>query len=299
MIVADLHVHTTESDGTMTFTEVTEAARHADLAAVAITDHDVLHPALDAPLTHLDGENEVVGRDGLIDDSTDAGGDDVGTDADDTRRGPRTDRLTVIRGIELRVDAGFESVDLLGYAGRQTAALTAELDRLGKDRIERGRAIADCVEDRLGVDLGIAVDANTGRPHVARAIAASDADYGYREAFEHLIGEHCPCYVPRDLPSVEEGVSLLADACGVVSLAHPFRYRNVERTLELCSEFAIDAIERYYPYGRSVDEALCDQVIADHSLIATGGSDAHDAVLGRAGLSKEGYEPFAARLSRP
>lgn len=286
MVVADLHVHTTESDGTMTFPEVLDAARQADLAVVAVTDHDVLHPALDAPLTHLNGENEIV-EEGAIGDG-DAG---TGTDADD--------RLTVIRGIELRVDAGFESVDLLGYAGRETPALDAELERLGRDRIERGRAIMECVEDRLGVDLDLAVDANIGRPHVARAIAASDTDYGYREAFSHLIGEHCPCYVPRDLPSIEKGVSLLADACGIVALAHPFRYRDTERALGSCSEFAIDAVERYYPYGRSVNEALLDRVIDENDLLATGGSDAHDAVLGRAGLSWERYGPFAARLSRP
>lgn len=291
MIVADLHVHTTASDGTMTFPAVTEAARVADVDAVAITDHDCLHPALDAPITYLDGEN------GPVDRSRD--GDDDGDGGEPRGDGSGGRGLTVIRGIELRVDAGFESVDILGYAGRETPALARELDRLGEDRIERGQAIVECVEDRLNVELAIAIDENTGRPHIARAIAESDAEYDYREAFEHLIGEHCPCYVPRDLPTAEEGVSFLSEACAVVSLAHPFRYRDTERTLELCAENGVDAVERYYPYGWPVDEGLLDRVIEAEDLLATGGSDAHDDVLGRAGLSAEGYERFENELSRP
>ena len=47
--VADLHAHTTNSDGEMTLSAVSNAAREAGVDAVAITDHDRLHPDLDAP----------------------------------------------------------------------------------------------------------------------------------------------------------------------------------------------------------------------------------------------------------
>ena len=40
MTVADLHVHTTNSDGTLTLETLAPAAERADLAAVAVTDHD-------------------------------------------------------------------------------------------------------------------------------------------------------------------------------------------------------------------------------------------------------------------
>ena len=40
--LADLHTHTTASDGCLTPTEVVEAAKKAGLAAVAITDHDTV-----------------------------------------------------------------------------------------------------------------------------------------------------------------------------------------------------------------------------------------------------------------
>ena len=39
---ADLHVHSTHSDGTYTPAQIVELARRSGLAAVALTDHDTL-----------------------------------------------------------------------------------------------------------------------------------------------------------------------------------------------------------------------------------------------------------------
>ncbi|OYR81429.1 histidinol-phosphatase, partial [Halorubrum distributum] len=54
-IVADLHAHTTVSDGTLTLSEVPAAAREAGVDWVAVTDHDRIHPGLDAPVVERDG----------------------------------------------------------------------------------------------------------------------------------------------------------------------------------------------------------------------------------------------------
>ena len=246
-VIADLHVHTTASDGRLTVPELPTAARRAGVDVVAVTDHDRLHPALDAPVTTLDG-------------------------------------VTVIRGIELQVETATGRVDLLGYGVEETAALRAELDRLQTDRIE----------DHLDVSIDVAFEPGVGRPHVARAVDASPADCDYAGAFERFIGDDGPCYVSRDVPSVDRGLGLLSDACAVVSLAHPFRYADFDGALELAAD--LDAIERYYPYGRPVDEARLDDVIAAHDLLVTGGSDAHDRRLGVAGLTATAYAPIASRL---
>ena len=185
MIVADLHVHTTRSDGVLAPDAVSDAARQADLRAVAVTDHDRL-PPFDAPVVERDG-------------------------------------VTVIGGIELRVTTGEQRLDLLGYGVRETPALRAETERLQRDRVERAREIVDCVEERLDVDLGLDPHAGVGRPHIARAIEGSSA-YDVQGAFEHLIGTDRPCYVARDLPTFERGRALLEDAAAVVGLAHPLRY---------------------------------------------------------------------------
>lgn len=257
--VADLHLHTTASDGELTVGELPTAARAGGVDTVAVTDHDRIHPELAAPVTVHDG-------------------------------------VTVVRGIELRVDTGIQKVDLLGYAVDPTPALHEELTRLQENRKARARAIVDRVEERLDVSLGVEIREGVGRPHIARAIAASAAEYDYQDAFDHLIGDGCPCYVAREVTPFERGVSLLSESCSVVSLAHPFRYDDVDAALALADQ--LDAIERYYPYERVVDVERLDDLIAEHDLLATGGSDAHDTTLGRAGPPRAAFERFAARLPR-
>lgn len=259
MPFADLHVHTTNSDGRMELDEVPPAARTAGVDVVAITDHERLHPRLDTPTDSLDG-------------------------------------IDVLHGIELRVETDAGQVDLLGYAVRPTPALRRELDRLQDDRIERGRAIIDCVEKRLECDLDIRPAEGIGRPHIARAIAESDAGYDYEGAFAEVIGRGCPCFVARNLPDFEDGAALLAESCGLVSLAHPLRYGDPELALTLAASEWIDGIERYYDYGRSVDSQPVERAIERHGLVATGGSDAHDDTLGRAGLTGDEYREFRERL---
>jgi hypothetical protein len=259
--VADLHLHTTASDGTLTVAELPEAARDGGVDVVAVTDHDRVHPELDAPVTTLDA-------------------------------------LTVIRGVELRVDAGDQRVDLLGYAVEDTPAIRAVTARVQRDRKERGRRMVERVEELLGVELDVEFREGIGRPNVARAIEASDAPYDYQGAFDHLIGDDGPCYVQRWVPSFEAGVAALRESCPVVGLAHPFRYPDPRSALSLTSD--LDAVERYYPYGGSSaaaeDTDLVESVAADRDLLLTGGSDAHDRTLGVAGPPRSAFERFAARV---
>ena len=259
-IVADLHAHTTVSDGTMTAAELAATAADAGLDWVAVTDHDRIHPDLDAPVVEREG-------------------------------------VRVVRGIELRVDAGFERLDLLGYAVEHTDPLDAEIERLQADRQQRGGAMLDAVEERLGVDLGVEPRPGLGRPHIARAIEESAAPYDYAGAFDELIGNDGPCYVARDVTELERGVELLRDACAFVGLAHPFRYDDVDAALDVARE--LDAVERFYPYGRPVDDARVERVAAESDLLLTGGSDAHERTLAEAGLTASAFEPVRERLPAP
>ncbi|PSP33660.1 PHP domain-containing protein [Halobacteriales archaeon QH_10_70_21] len=215
MVVADLHVHTTNSDGTLTLSTLVDAAEAAGVTAVAVTDHDRLHPELRTPVSAL-GE------------------------------------LTV-----------------------------------------RGREIIERVEARVGVDLPLEPREGLGRPHIARAIEET-TDYSYEDAFEELIGSDCPCYVARDVPTFDEGVAVLEEACGLVSLAHPYRYGDPGAALELCAD--LDAVERFYPYGREVDPEPLVRAVDRHDLLVTGGTDAHGETLGEAGLDRDDYRRFRAAL---
>lgn len=283
MVYADLHVHTQHSDGTLELAEVPAAAREAGVSAVAITDHDRLHPGLDAPVSVRHG-------------------------------------VELVNGIELRVTCGDQRVDLLGYGVTPTDALVAETERIQRDRVERGRRIIENVEAALDVALDVEPREGLGRPHVARSVVDHpDTDYDeVGPVFDDLIGDDQPCFVARDVPDFETGVELLHDACGLVGLAHPLRYPDPEAALARCDR--LDAVERYYPYDRPVgadpdadDESsdsagaeggdgtpasieLVDAAIEEHDLFATGGTDAHDRTLGKSGLSRAGYESVRTQL---
>lgn len=259
MVTADLHAHTTNSDGEMELSEVPAAAARAGISAVAVTDHDRLHPELDA-------------------------------------RSERRNGILLVHGIELRVDAGDQRVDLLGYAAEPTPALEREVERIQTDRIERGRAIIRNIEDRLGVQLDLEPRAGIGRPHIARATAEA-TELSVSEVFDELIGDGGPCYVARDVPSFEQGVDLLRESCALVGLAHPLRYPEPTAALDLCAD--LDAVERFYPYGDDPDPAPVDEAIDRHDLLATGGSDAHDDQLGVAGVDDAGYERFCRAAGLP
>lgn len=270
MVYADLHVHTDASDGTLSLPSVPAAARRSGVSVVAITDHDRIHPGLSRPVTVMDG-------------------------------------VEVVRGIELRVQAADQRVDLLAYGVDPTEALRTELDRIQRDRVERGRAIVECVEDRLDVALDIDLAEGVGRPHVARAVV-EHGDTAYErlaDVFEDLIGESDPCFVARDVPTFAEGLPLLRASSHVVSLAHPFRYPDPEGALALCEH--LDAVEAFYPYdgarghdaGTGADDTLLDRTIEEYDLLETGGSDAHGRRLGLAGLSATQYDRVAERLPVP
>lgn len=261
MVYADLHVHTTRSDGSLTLATLPDVAREAGVEIVAITDHDRLHPDIEPPVDAIE-------------------------------------EITVVSGIELRVEtSGGQRVDLLGYGAQEAPELTAELDRIQRDRIERGRAMVERCEDRLDVDLGLTVDTGFGRPHLARAIDAHpDTGLSYEAAFDELIGNDGPCFVAREVTPFERGRRLLDNACALVGLAHPLRYDDPDAALALTAD--LDAVERYYPYGRAVDHSPVEGAIHEHDLLATGGTDAHGTELGRAGLDESTYRPIADAIGR-
>ncbi len=257
MVVADLHVHTTNSDGTLTLAGLPDAADRAGVEAVAVTDHDRLHPGLDRPLTELGG-------------------------------------VEIVHGVELGVTTGELRVDLLGYGVRRSERLEELLETVQADRVERAREIVACVEDRLGVDLDVDIAPGIHRTHIAGAIDRSDAPYDHRRARHELIGDGCPCHVPRTVPGFDRGRRVLSGACGLVGLAHPLRYADPERALALTP--ALEAVELAYPYEQAGDVELVEAAIDAHDLVPTGGSDAHDDRLGLAGVDRATYDRVRSRI---
>lgn len=255
-VIADLHVHTTRSDGTISPDAVGALAADSGLHSVAITDHERLPPF----------QTRIV------------------------------DGVTVIAGIELRVEPPETGrVDLLGYGVDPTPQLRTLLERIQAERIDRATAMRDRLEQALGIDLDIDIGPGIGRPTLARAVAAATS-MTVDEVFEDFIGEGRPCYVKRSVPSFERGRAILATASEAVVLAHPGRYDDVRGALDLVDHldgleywYPYASPDRTDQVDRYVDRA-------ENLLLTGGSDAHAASAVGSAGLSVSAYRPVAERL---
>jgi 3',5'-nucleoside bisphosphate phosphatase len=190
-LTADLHTHTTHSDGTTSPAENFAMAAAAGLSAIAITDHDTFEGLEEAHAASL-------------------------------RTG-----VELIPGVELSTEWQGAGIHILGYwTDPDHPELAAECRRLRTERHRRARVMVERLE-AMGIPVSfarvveLAGQAPIGRPHVAAAIVESGAVADMDAAFDELIGEDGPAYEPKHALTPVEGVRLLHEAGGVAVLAHP------------------------------------------------------------------------------
>ena len=280
---ADLHVHSSASDGTDPPAEVMRRAARAGLDVVALTDHDTVagHAeacwALSGPLNPLAG-------------------------------------LSLLPGMELSCrlsepGGGQQSVHMLAYLfDPDHPGLAAELSRIRDDRILRARAMVRRLAD-LGVDItwdqvaAIAGPAVVGRPHIARAMAASGAIAAPREAFTRdWIADGGRAYVGRYALDPVRAIGLVRAAGGVAVLAHPRAGRDTWVSDEQIAGLAavgLAGVEVFPPDQSDAERAGLLALAADLGLVATGGSDDHGSLTGyRIGCETTDAGAYRALISR-
>ena len=266
---ADLHVHSSASDGTDPPAEVMRRAALAGLDVVALTDHDTVAGHAEAraaagPVTLLPGM-------------------ELSCRLDGRSRG-------VPGGIRVSSPRGWQSLHMLAYLfdpGQPT--LAAELARIRDDRVLRARAMVDRLAD-LGVDVSweqvaaIAGQAVVGRPHIARAMADSGAIASPREAFTRdWIADGGRAYVDRYALDPVRAIGLVQAAGGVTVLAHPRAGRDTRVTDEQITRLAaagLAGLEVFHPDQSDAERARLLALASVLGLVATGGSDDHGSLTG-------------------
>ena len=243
--LADLHIHTTASDGALSPTQIVRAAADARLAAIAITDHD-----------NIDGIDEAL-----------AAGREMGVE--------------VIPGIELSAIHGDKvEVHVLGYyIDHHKESFVSRLKILCEARTERGRKIVEQL-NQVGVPISfdrvmaIAGGGAVGRPHVAKALVELGVVSGIDSAFGKYLVEGTPGFVPRYKISPAEAVAMIIDAGGVPCCAHVAKLNREDLLVEL-KDRGLRGIEVEHPDHTPAGARYYRKFAAKHDLIATGGSDAH------------------------
>jgi len=241
---ADLHVHTTSSDGTLSPDQVVREAARVGLGAVGIADHDTVG-GIEAGL---------------------AAAKEVG--------------IILVPAVEINTDFGSDEIHILGYfIDHRSPALTANLERQRNARYERGRKIVERLND-LGVKVSfdrvqqIAGGGAIGRPHVARALVESGYAGSLNGAFAKYLIRGAPAYVARHKLTPFQAVEMILEAGGAPVLAHPGIHKHDELIPELI-EAGIKGIEAYHTEHSSVQAEHYAKIGRQHNLIVTGGSDSH------------------------
>ena len=255
---ADLHLHTTHSDGDYSPLEIVDLARRSGLAAIAITDHDTT----------------------------------CGVEA---ARAAADSGVEVIAGVEITAEHDGREVHLLGYFVRPDDAPLG--DALARLRIRRRERFHDMVERLRGqgvsVDEGEAIAAAAGPAPGRRTLATLLHNSGrvgsVREAFSRWLADGKSADMPKARLALETAIALVRGAGGVTSLAHPVPSLSRSK-LEMLRDIGLQAVEVDYPSHRPVRRAELRQWAADLGLAVTGGSDCHGPdgpALGACGVTAE------------
>lgn len=191
--------------------------------------------------------------------------------------------MTLVPGIEITAVDAAHDVHVLGYFFDTTSRpLAAFLDAQRADRLRRIRVMSE----RLAA-LGCPVDiepllasaaarpgCSVGRPQLADALVGAGHARDRTDAFDRLLGNDAPAYVPRQGASPEAVIALLARAGGIASLAHPGLLDNDALIPRLASS-GLTAIEVRHSSHDAVTEARYREMAATLGLAVSGGSDFH------------------------
>lgn len=249
IFTADLHTHSTASDGQYTPTQLVGLAKDRGLQLLALTDHDT-----------LDGVEEAV------------------------KAGERLG-LKVLRGIEIGA-AEYENLHILGYNVSSEATELTELCRKFKaGRDERSFRILNYLHEN-GFELtleeveALAGGSIIGRPHFAQAMVRRGYVSSNREAFDcWLDTEDYHQKVKRFKAEAKLCLEAIKAADGKASLAHPYQVGLEDGALEelvaQLKENGLDAIECYYPRHTPEQTAFYLRLAKKYNLHITGGSDFH------------------------
>jgi len=270
-VYADLHTHTSCSDGTLPPESLIAEVAGAGLEVVAVTDHD-----------------------------TTAG-------LSTARRAAETHNVQVVPGVELSVTEQGEEVHLLAYGiDPSHERLQTHLQAFQEARDERAWSIVERLREHgLRLDDGHIEDAfgathSVGRPHVAALLKEAGHVETVREAFDRYLGRDGPGYVPKPAFPASAAMEVVERAGGISVLAHPGHWMTGERIRRLVNN-GLDGVEVIHPTHDASLQGYYERLARGYDLTVTGGSDYHgralDGELGRIGLSRRQWERCRARLT--
>lgn len=267
-MLADLHMHSYYSDGTMSPREIVEDAKKRNVQLIAITDHNVLDS-----YTELKEAAEEFG-------------------------------INVIRGVE--IDARFEDivVHILSYNFQDNEKLFNLVHKAKNELLETSIELIKRMENDYE---NISSEDYEAYDYDRRKGGWKGIHYLFdrgitSELFEGVkyYGQYKCGHEYFDYPTVEEVIDAVHEANGYVVLAHPCNYyknNTKEEVLEKLEKFksiGIDGVECYYPANSEMMTETCIEFCKNNNMIITVGSDSH----GDFGAVSKGIEYYIGAVKK-
>lgn len=248
-MMADLHMHSTASDGQFEPEEVVRLAYAAGTQVMALTDHDSAQG-----VTRAAQEAGSLG-------------------------------MTLIPGIEMGCSCGMSrEVHVLGYGmDPEHPIFIRHCEEKRRRREERAIAMVQRLAEAGKVihmeEVRAMGDGVISRTHIARALVEAGYATSAPDAFAKYLKPGRCGYVPRPEFRVAEAIEIIGQTGGVAVLAHPMELGmsdgNLESLVHEWKEQGLKGIEAVHPSTGNQHLPFLLGLAAREGLIVTGGSDFH------------------------
>lgn len=251
---ADLHTHTTASDGSYTPEKLIQHAHKKGLETIAITDHDTIKGYLEAKPIAKDLGLELL---------------------------PGAEITASWLGMEVHILAYcFDEEDqgvlnlLLGQKNARKKRMASIVDHLQKQGV-------DIDIDEVKAEAG---RGNIGRPHAAEVMVNKKIVGSFNEAFIRYLSTEKLQEIDTEYSSLENVIKVFQDAGGILSIAHPGPIYSSRQITKMIS-MGVDGIECIHPSHNFTVQRNFTKTASSNNLLITGGSDFH-------GKGKTEYDPY-------
>jgi predicted metal-dependent phosphoesterase TrpH len=276
---ADLHIHSSFSDGTDTPFELCTLALDSGLQVISITDHDTIsgYKAL--------------------------------------QNGQMPKNLDVIPGVEISIEVKNKMIHVLGYfIDIWNNRLEDFINRLSHEKTVTTKLNFDraCESSIFSYAWERVLALNPGQPrisgvHVVKAMSLDGYEVpgmGLWDMFHRYFWPENDNYVSIQTLTAYDAIDVIKHVGGVPVIAHPKSINDDGIIFDLVNH-GIQGLEVYHPVHKSEDEVKYLEMAKSKHLYISGGTDWHGSnngaeVTGFAmkGLSHENYDLLKLRNSR-
>jgi predicted metal-dependent phosphoesterase TrpH len=270
---ADLHLHSTYSDGTDTPRELFHLAKENGLCVIAIADHDSVRGVQAAISEGLPGN------------------------------------VQLIPAIEVSTIFNRKLLHMLGYyIDVYSSALASFIMEISQDKTENTRINFESIKSMglVDFDWNRVLQLHPDQPRISGVHVAAAMEHDGAEAKGMTIREMFHTYflptgsgfIESEKMTAYDAIRIIKEAGGIPVIAHPKSIGN-DSVVEDLIHAGVEGLEIYHPSHTQEESKKYDSMAKAHKLLMTGGSDWHGGNnspnvthMGCTGLQHDGYAIF-------